>query len=308
MAGIVPRETDGSDSSYTYMPVFVRAVRMHADLAERMWTYAVRTSSDSRPSPETVEGNVLLIDDGGRVLVELEGVRVQRVGRSQGQDRQGDIRSWLYRVDWQSQAIETATEAPQGDWLIFSDRGGTGEKLVESLTAQGRRCIVVRPGSSSVAQGNGATAKRETLTIDPLEGDDYRQLLEAAFQAGGQCAGVVHLWSLDLGMPADGGDPPLAESRRLGCASVLRLVQQLARSKFARPPGLWLVTQGAQAAGEEEAISPVQTPLWGMGRVAALEQSFNSGRPGPGFSFYPALSRPDPRSAGHTGRRRSVRI
>ncbi|NLY00840.1 MAG: SDR family NAD(P)-dependent oxidoreductase [Rhodopirellula sp.] len=271
MAGIVPRETDGSDSSYTYMPVFVRAVRMHADLAERMWTYAVRTSSDSRPSPETVEGNVLLIDDGGRVLVELEGVRVQRVGRSQGQDRQGDIRSWLYRVDWQSQAIETATEAPQGDWLIFSDRGGTGEKLVESLTAQGRRCIVVRPGSSSVAQGNGATAKRETLTIDPLEGDDYRQLLEAAFQAGGQCAGVVHLWSLDLGMPADGGDPPLAESRRLGCASVLRLVQQLARSKFARPPGLWLVTQGAQAAGEEEAISPVQTPLWGMGRVAALE-------------------------------------
>ena len=64
------------------MPVSVRRVVQHADLTERMATYAVRTSADSRPSPETVEGDVLLLDDTGRVLVELVGVRVQRVGRS----------------------------------------------------------------------------------------------------------------------------------------------------------------------------------------------------------------------------------
>ncbi len=304
MAGVVPLEADGSDSPYTYMPVHVRSVRIHAELSERMGTYAVRTSPDSHPSPDTVEGNVYLIDGEGNILVELEGVRVQRVGRSAGRDGQQDVRSWLYRVDWQARpparsdevkslsqnlagrrgqahfapktphnepvpdGFGIGSEMPRGDWLVFADHGGVGEKLVEELKARGRRCIVVRPGGSFAAAVNGSAAGADQFGVDPLEGEDYRQLLEQAFQPGGNCAGVVHLWSLDLAVPPDGGS--LEDARRLGCGSVLRLIQQLARFKFARPPALWLVTRGAQAIGEEE-VAAVQSPLWGMGRVAALE-------------------------------------
>lgn len=272
MAGVVPRELDGSDSPYTYMPVHVRTVRFHAALSERMWTYAVRTSSDNRPSPETVEGNVCLVDQGGQVLVELGGVRVQRVGRSHGEDRKTGIRSWLYRIEWQprDRSEVDGAQAAEGDWLIFSDREGAGEKLAETLRAQGRRCVVVRPDGPLAAAGNGAAGRRDEFYIDPLEGEDYRELLQTAFGTGGSCAGVVHLWSLDLEMP-HGGEPPLSDARRLGCGSVLRLIQQLARFRFARPPALWLVTRGAQAVAEGEAPAAVQTPLWGMGRVAALE-------------------------------------
>ncbi|NUQ61200.1 MAG: SDR family NAD(P)-dependent oxidoreductase [Pirellulales bacterium] len=272
MAGVVPREPDGSDSPSTYMPVHVRAVRVHAELTEGMWTYAVRSSADNRPSPETVEGNVYLLDDDGRVLVELEGVRVQRVGRAQGQDRRGEIQSWFYEVQWQPQAPpEAAAAATLGDWLILADRGGAGDRLAESLRAQGLRCVIVRPDGPFAAGENGSAVPRDEFHVDPLDGEDYRRLLQAAFAAGRTCAGVVHLWSLDLEMPRDGGETSLAEARRLGCGSVLRLIQQLARSKFAKPPALWLVTRGAQAVGEGQTPLVVQSPLWGMGRVAALE-------------------------------------
>ena len=58
----------------------------------------------------------------------------------------------------------------------------------------------------------------------------------------------------------------------LGCGSVLQLVRALARAPLAKSPPLWLVTAGAQAV--DDASSPVaveQSPLLGMGRVAAME-------------------------------------
>src|SRR5437762_4812327 len=68
----------------------------------------------------------------------------------------------------------------------------------------------------------------------------------------------------------------LGETRRLGVGSALQLVRELARSKhFDSPPNLWLITRGAQdlsgAADEMEPIAVGQSPLWGLGRVAAIE-------------------------------------
>src|SRR5207248_2987318 len=56
----------------------------------------------------------------------------------------------------------------------------------------------------------------------------------------------------------------------LGRSNVLLLVQALAKADLPHPPRLWLVTGGAQAVGEEP-VSVAQAPLWGLGRVIALE-------------------------------------
>jgi NADPH:quinone reductase-like Zn-dependent oxidoreductase/thioesterase domain-containing protein/acyl carrier protein len=68
----------------------------------------------------------------------------------------------------------------------------------------------------------------------------------------------------------------LDATRRLGVGSALQLVRELARSKhFDSPPGLWLVTRGAQdlsaSADEAGPVAVGQAPLWGLGRVAAME-------------------------------------
>ncbi|MBM4314799.1 MAG: SDR family NAD(P)-dependent oxidoreductase, partial [Deltaproteobacteria bacterium] len=51
--------------------------------------------------------------------------------------------------------------------------------------------------------------------------------------------------------------------------SVLHLVQALSRAAVA--PRLWLVTRGAQAVGDGGEVAVHQSPLWGLGRVIAIE-------------------------------------
>jgi NAD(P)-dependent dehydrogenase (short-subunit alcohol dehydrogenase family)/acyl carrier protein len=64
----------------------------------------------------------------------------------------------------------------------------------------------------------------------------------------------------------------LTAAQILGCASVLLLVQELARTEAPDPPRLWLMTRGAQAVGENcSALAVAQSPLWGLGRVIAQE-------------------------------------
>ncbi len=269
MAGLVPRESDGSLSSYTYMPVAVRRVQFFATLTETMLVHAVRTSKVEQASPETVEGDVSLVDEQGQVLVQFLGVRVQRVARASQGSSSTDVRDWLYRVSWRPAALEATTTVPSR-WLIFCDDSGIGAELAEQARRQGGEALLVRPGETfgKLPVHNGDVPG---YVIDPANEDHYRSLLEQAIGSSPDAV-IAHLWSLDLDDPSESPEQSLADSRALGCHSVLHLVRQLARRNTGRPPRLALVTRGAQSIDETTAeIAVAQSPLWGLGRVVAME-------------------------------------
>ncbi len=296
MAGAIPPEADGSQSPYAYMPVAIGRMRVYGPIGGEMYVYLARTSDDNSPSPETVEADVLLLDAQGRVLVGLEGVRVQRLGRAVS-EKPVDMREWLYELQWRTTDVGSETAAPSttdsavgqtsvaptevtaqpgsttlaGNWILLADRKGIADALAKRIQHDGGRPIFVRPGEAfaTASEGNG---HRDHFVVDPLSEDDFRRLIEASLGGeNAECRGVIHLWSLDLPLPHDDAAGAFADFRKLGCGGVLRVVQQLAKSKIARPPRLWLVTQGAQAVNQEDNITVAQSPLWGMGRVAALE-------------------------------------
>jgi NADPH:quinone reductase-like Zn-dependent oxidoreductase/thioesterase domain-containing protein/acyl carrier protein len=304
MAGAVPLETDGSFSPYTYMPVGIRGVRIVSqidDFTQPLFVYAERTSSESGPSPERVEANVALVSESGDIIVALEGVQVQRLGRSGGADSAVDTSRWLYRVAWEEQTLTpdrrdmskpaASSASANGAWLVFADKRGVARQLSERLSSLGQSCILVEPGAklalgqlSAGSATNGRRSQRATALIDPLDESHYRELIEIHFiRAGRACLGVVHFWSLDIteerppsGAQRDATDVAWQHVRRLGCGSVLQLVRALSRTTFSKSPPLWLVTGGAQAVadGSESSTSPIdvyQAPLLGMGRVAAME-------------------------------------
>src|SRR5208282_1135927 len=154
-----------------------------------------------------------------------------------------------------------------GNWLIFADSSGVGEKLGALITAQGDGIILVTRGES-FERTDG-----KHFRIDAERPEHMRQLLEAVLaQDQPNCRGVVHLWSLDAGRPEEATVTSLKTAQAIGCSSVLQLVQGLARIERSHLPRLWLITSGSQPAGEETLpLDSAQSPLWGLGRVVAQE-------------------------------------
>jgi polyketide synthase 12/myxalamid-type polyketide synthase MxaB len=81
----------------------------------------------------------------------------------------------------------------------------------------------------------------------------------------------VHLWSLDAPPPDLLTADALELAQEQACGSVLSLVQAVVADAGTAPPRLWLVTRGAQPVASPHGLAPAQAPLWGLGKVIALE-------------------------------------
>jgi NADPH:quinone reductase-like Zn-dependent oxidoreductase len=137
---------------------------------------------------------------------------------------------------------------------VLADGAGVGDDLARRLTAAGGKVTVAIAGPLFRAGEDGH------YEIDPSEPEQVRRLVAAAPSGG--WGGIVHLWSLD---------PPATTAERTQAhrtGSALAVVQ--AALAAGATPKLWLVTRGAQA-GLGGSPDPTQAPLWGFGRVVALE-------------------------------------
>jgi len=179
-----------------------------------------------------------------------------------------DVKDWLYEVQWQpkqraGRGLMHVVDQP-GGWLIFADRGGVGAKLAEKFAQCGQPAVLVEAGESF-----GALAA-DRFSINPREPGQINRLLDEIFAADHPaCRGIVHLWSLDACLPQQAGES-LAEGQVLACGSALHLAQALTKREGRESPRLWLVTRGGQAVCGG-ATNPLQSAVWGLGRVISLE-------------------------------------
>ncbi len=161
----------------------------------------------------------------------------------------------LYGLEWVPAARTTSATGPaSGTWLLLCDRGGVGEQLAALIEAQGLACVKVYAGTAP---------RPEALAVSPGDVAALEQLWRERFTAGTPCAGVVNLWGLDVSGVEGSG----IHDACLGVSTALRALDS------ALEPGgrLWIVTREAQAAGAVK-VEPAQAPLWGLGRVVALEE------------------------------------
>lgn len=150
----------------------------------------------------------------------------------------------------ENQAIIT-----QGKWLLLADEN-IGQQLAKQLHGQGQDCTLVLAGQKY------SEIDEQTFTINPANLRDFEQVLAMLPNLDG----VISCWSLGA------HERDLEAAMLLSCGSTLHLVQALAQGYATRTlPRLWLVTQGAQAVNEQAAEHVAQSPLWGMGKVIALE-------------------------------------
>jgi epothilone polyketide synthase D len=222
---------------------------------------------DGQALVEELAGEASLSAEEARLLPRLCELLVRRY---QQEESVTAVRDWFYRIQWQlvpPLAAEPPGTAAGKRWLIFSDRSGTGEGLTSLLRRRGIACLQVFAGKGFETRADG------DCVLDPAAPGDFDLLRQAL--AGSQApplGPVVHLWGMDTPCSEDLSAELLDASFGLTCGSTLHLIQMLVRSQEGPPPQLWLVTRGAvQTAAQPVVVAVAQAPLWGLGKVIALE-------------------------------------
>ncbi|WP_042422615.1 type I polyketide synthase [Streptacidiphilus anmyonensis] len=193
----------------------------------------------------TLAGSLDLTDDAplSAVLPALSSWRRHR-------REQSTVDGWRYRVSWQPLG-DLPTASLSGTWAVV-----VPEALVEEEWVADTARALVRRGAEVRTFGlDGRDVGREAL-VDVLR----KQLGDVV-----ELTGVLSLLALDERPHQDHPGLPL------GLAGTVGLVQALGDAGIEAP--LWCATRGAVAVNRaERPTGPAQSLVWGLGRVAALEQ------------------------------------
>lgn len=277
---------DQSINDETYLPSRVAGLRIYNRPGTRLWSHAV-LRTDAGLDSDTLEADVRLFDEAGQVMAEIASIRLTRLGGEAKRASLLNLDDWLYKLEWLPKSLDNVGVLAErngthinasrpspidrpGSWLIFANSGGFGQALAERLRSLGESSFVVFPGERYKNAG------QTQFWIDPTSPADLEQLLKDTLNTHNPpCRGVIHLWSLEAAGPTESAF--LQRAQVLGSQNVLLVVQALAKAgSFSRGQGmpelrrLWLVTRGTQAVGTGPAFV-AQAPLWGLGRVIALE-------------------------------------
>jgi myxalamid-type polyketide synthase MxaC len=197
-------------------------------------------------------------------VAALLGVRYRLASRAAlRRAAEPEDRAQLFTVTWRPSPIVAAAATEPGRWLILANRSREADPLAQQLESAGGETITVVPGP-----GLAQLAARR-WQVDPGRPDEIAQVVRAVVaQAGAPFRGIVHLWGLDAGIEG----PTLGQNATPGLQSGLALVQALVRHTPTPAAHLWIVTAGAQPAGDPASLqAPGQAALWGLGRTIAHE-------------------------------------
>jgi acyl transferase domain-containing protein/surfactin synthase thioesterase subunit/aryl carrier-like protein len=263
-----PRKTNGV-GPHCYLPISVGGFRCCQDAIADGWAHITLRSVEK---DETQVVDIQVYDEAGRPVAELQALRVRFLPLQKLQARRAEIDDCFYQLAWRMSArasVNQEKDRAPASWLIFADAKGVGEALARKLETQRHRCHLVFRDHAFSQQSP------RQWTVNERRPDDCRQLLEQ-FEASERlpCRGVVYLWGLDAPSIEGLTLERLKSGSEMICRGALAILHALAATRSGNRTGrrLWFVTANSQrAGGENQQVDPVQAPLWGLGRTAAIE-------------------------------------
>ena len=265
------------------LSVFERPSKLAAGEASQLITEAVLLQADG--STGTLEIQLQLKTAEGKVLSIIEAMSIQRV-----QIREGEATAEnLFAMGWKPMpALPHPT--PGGSvgrhWLIFADTEGGLETARDSYAASlarrhaalGGRCTLVWRGDEFRPLGAGERR------IDQLGADEYEiplgdsaaldRLLGLVTAEAGRISDVFDLWSLEELTLHDADDAldGIMHAQLAGSKFIPALVRAITRAGWAKPPRLWMLTQGTQNLPDASpAVKLAGSTVWGIGRAVSRE-------------------------------------
>ncbi|MCP4105682.1 MAG: type I polyketide synthase, partial [Desulfobacteraceae bacterium] len=285
---VLPYEELGSDM--TWLPIGIENVAFYRSWEPLMWC-KIHIDDDFSAEKETcLVEDISIFTPDGELSIRIKGFLLKKASvRAMLRDT-GKRKDWLHEIQWilREKDEKTISLLPgeQQHWLIFADQQGTGQEMARRLTWENELCTLVFPG-----QGFERVQENE-YKVNPDNPGDFEALITGIIKTNNQHPdAIVHLWTLDS-FPGvlktdDFSHEDLDRASQKGGKSVLYLIQSLIKTNITDLPALYLVTQNTQRVLQED-INPLQSSLWGMARVIAIEHpelwgkiiDMDSGSPG----------------------------
>lgn len=259
-------ERQDGGGARTYVPTGMQSFHLYRLGVTAAWVHAVVVAREGHDEARLTLDIRVYGEDAAPVAL-FRGVTVRETGEHiLGSSDDARLARLLYRLTWRG-VPRTATGASlPRRWCVFADASGVGQHLATLLGGDGCEVDVV----TSERLMAPATAS-DGHTVDLTDPDHFRTVLESI---GDGPLGVVYLWALNAQPSHPGAGPPAPGTNPLvgdACIGVLKALDR-ARGRLPSQTRVWLVTRGAQM-GETDKTAPGigQSPLWGLGRTAALE-------------------------------------
>ncbi|WP_225849149.1 type I polyketide synthase [Streptomyces sp. HPF1205] len=230
----------------------------------------------------TVRGRADFYDEARRWLGAVDGVEIPVPPPGPAPEPWRDPDELLYRMEWQpadTENVPPRAELRDSDVLLIADAGGMAEALAAALDEAGASATVVPAPTGGPGDEPDGALHREALT--ELLGRWRRERTARAAADAHAAQGapldalpgrVVLLTGLDAPDPDATDAEALLAFRDRAELLAVGLAQALQAEPADERVKLTLVTRGAVATGDDQARhTPAATPLWGLGRVVALE-------------------------------------
>ena len=237
------------DTDGLLLPTGIHRLRVDGTLAREALVRA-RCRGSTQPGAADVR---IQCPSGGQV--EVRGLHMQGLPKQSGAQQASADAPAFYGETFQAVALPGLQEGAKGHWLLFGKPGLHTDAAEAALKSRGGS-VTVRP----LPDASQAGAVDEIAALADT-------LVETAYR------GIVYLAS-GSATPANGhGDLPEAVERSV--LALTALGQALVEARQASPvPPVWIVTQKARCAEQDETLSPqglVQRPLIGLARTLAIE-------------------------------------
>jgi natural product biosynthesis luciferase-like monooxygenase protein len=239
------------DAEGIFVPTGVGAVQLHRPLgawpAGDVWAFArIAEASDASAS-----GGVTALDADGVPLLSIRDLAVKRLDAVAQNDT---LARWGYEIRWRaggsSIAPDRADGASSSGWIVLADDSGVADAWLAQ--SRGRPLCLRRFTPDDVLAGAASFAWLDALDLT-------------------DCPGILCAWPLDVAATAESDGEALLHAQQRGLASVLVLMQAVARRGGQRPP-IWIATRGAQAVLPGDRLAGLaHASLWGFAAAAARE-------------------------------------
>ncbi|WP_260862531.1 type I polyketide synthase [Bacillus pumilus] len=177
-----------------------------------------------------------------------------------------EMEEWFYLPSWEQQPLKPVfeKETEEQTWLIFREQDAFHELFTHSFKQKGIKVI-------SVTKGEAYQEQDESFTVNPAEGQHYRNMLDSLSNRGINIQRILHLW--EAAKEDDNSNRQAAFQAHIekGYYSLIFLSQAVAAQKNIRECRLFTITSGIQPVTGNETICAEKSAMLGPCKVISQE-------------------------------------